>query len=187
MASRIVALGCCLAMAGCANTAAMRDLATQTSNTVAAHQASLDNFVAAQKALNAADAEELSLYARAAADERAQTDLLIGGWHFAGDQELLANQAFAAQVGPSTITISLAATQPPPQPIDDGGASAKLATAKTQFAHLAKPPSTVDGLKEIYASASAVYDALETLKSSAAKSAGDAASKASTGSAPSAK
>lgn len=175
----VIAALCLVGVSGCANTAEMRTLATETSASVAANQTSLQQFIDAQNELNAANASELSVLSSAAAFETADTQRTLAAWRYAKKQDLIDQEAFAAQVQPSAILSALAASSPSPAQISDGGSVAKLTAASKSFSDLARKPQLIDELKETYASASAVYDALESLKSAANKSTGAAAAKTS--------
>ena len=163
-----------LALAGCANTPGMRDLAGRGAARASADRRSTEEFVEAQRQLNATNAHELTDLNQIAAREQADTALIMDGWRFAGRGALVERESWVQQTGPAQIVALLDAQQPAPAALDDG-AGAALAGASTAFAAMAKTPSPFDQAREFYGSAAAVYDALNALKAQAAK-AGAAAS-----------
>lgn len=157
-------------LAACANTAAMRTLATQTSKSATAEEGQMNDFIAASKQQNLDNATTLkSIRGQAAAEQAAANQALLA-WKLAADKDLLAAQAFTTQAQPADIVASLTTTAPPPMTLDDGGSAAALEKANTVFTTMAKTPRLRDNITELYASGDAVYQALQAQKAAAKSS-----------------
>ncbi|HEY3949827.1 hypothetical protein [Phenylobacterium sp.] len=163
----LMILGAVAMLSGCANTAAMRTLASQTSAHLATEQSGMDGFITAQKQLNQNNATLLDTLATQTALEQAQTALLVNAWTLAGQKDVLATQATAAKVDAPTIVASLSVTHATADTLDDGGAGASLQKAAGAYTAMAKKPSFKAQAQEIFASGNAVYQAAEKLKQGA--------------------
>ena len=171
MARAFLTIGLVLALGGCANTPAMRTLATQTSSRVAAQEATMNNFIAAEKQLNQGNLGTLKDLGAQAQAQQTQTDLILETWTLAGSQDLLAAHAAVNKTQGADIVASLAVVSAAPPALDDGGAGGSLEKANSAFTALAKKPGFLDMAGEIFASGGAVYQAAQKLEQAAPKQA----------------
>jgi hypothetical protein len=163
----IPALALALGLGGCANTAALRDLAAQTSTKVDAHHGQMNDFIAAQRELNASGAQELMDFAADTGTSQTQTGRITEGWRLAGRKDLLDQQAVTSQVTSAAILTSLVPAPISAADLSDGGSGKTLDEASKTYALMAKPPTLTDNIVEALTAADAVYQAVETIKAQA--------------------
>jgi hypothetical protein len=159
-----------LGLVGCADTAAMRNLASQLSTKVAEQQANTAGFVATQQAINAGAQARVAELNRSRLVVQAETDRLRDSWIYAGSHDLADRQAWASRTDGATILASMAivGTTPPALQADDGLTG--LSDAQDQLRKLSAKPKTLDELKEIYREGDAIYASAKALNATAAGS-----------------
>ena len=156
-----------LGLTGCANTDAMRTLATQAKAHVDAQNKAVTDFVAIQGQINSGAAGGRRDLDEMAAGERRTKGLLVQGWEVQGDHgrvEALGalSSRSAEDILNGMIPVALSTTR-----LDDGGAGDSLETASTQFGLLARKPSQFEQLQEAFSAADTVYTAWDKLKKAA--------------------
>jgi outer membrane murein-binding lipoprotein Lpp len=175
MLKSLAAVSIALLLAGCADTGAMRGLASQISTRVAQDQADLDAFVADQNTFNESIAAGVIRDQQIRARVESETAMRRDEWTYGDRKGLLDKQAWSARSDASSILAAMSATAAPPPKVDAEDTSKKLAQIHDQLAKLATKPKTKDQLKELYAEGNAVYSAVQDLKKSAAAAAPSAA------------
>lgn len=162
-----LALVLLLGLGACADRAAERTLAGQTSTQLVLHQTQVRDFIDAQSDLNKADALELDRYAQLTAILRDNSARLTEAWTLAANQPLLDQQASATSVGPAAIISSMAIDTTAAAKLSDGGAGDALDGANKTLTTLALTPSNKDRAVEVFGLASDVNTALTSIQKDA--------------------
>jgi len=157
-----------LALTGCANTAAMRGLAAQTSGALTRDSGALGTFVAtaSQSALDRA--ATLADLQAARTDAQVAVERKRESWTLAGRKQDLELLAEVERVRPADILAGLPAPVPAMPALDDGGAGASLDKAAGTYKAMAAPPKAKDQLKAIFEAGQSVQQAVQTIKDKAA-------------------
>ena len=164
-----------LPLASCANTGAMRALASQTSDRITNQSTALNRFVGTGRQMNLDVAATIRDLQGQSASTQAQAALKRSAWALAGNQALVARAQIGAQVQSADIVAALTVTQTAPPVLDDGGAGASLTKASSAYAALAKKPGFIAQAKEVFAAGEAVQKAAQTIQQQAASAASSAA------------
>jgi hypothetical protein len=157
-----------LPLAACANTNAMRTLATQTSGRITQQVTTLNGFVATGKQMNQDSLATVNALQGQAAAARAEVARQHSAWALAGNQDLVARAEVADQVQAQDILNALAAAHPTAPTLDDGGAGTSLTKAASAYTAMAKKPGFIDQATELFAIGQAVQKAAQTIEQNAA-------------------
>ena len=169
MLRQLTAIALCLGIGGCANTVAMRDLAEQTGSKVDDYQTSLNDFIAAQNALNAGNQEELAVFADLTASEKSDAQRQFESWQFANRPDLMSQMTLAMRRAPADISLSPDLQPPPLDRVSDGGAASVLSAGSGQLHGLASRGVTwMQMLGDAKPVADAVIKSLTKIKEDAA-------------------
>ncbi len=166
-----------LPLAACANSRAMRTLATQTSGRITEQVTTLNGFIATGKQMNQDSLATLAALQGQAAAAQADVARQRSAWALAGRQDLVTRAATADQVQAQDIVGALATAHPTAPPLDDGGAATNLTKAASAYTAMAKKPGFIDQAKELFATGQAVQKAAQTIEQNAAATPPTAAAK----------
>jgi len=155
-------------LGGCADTTAMRGLASHTSSALTQDSSSLAAFIATSNQSNRDRATTLADLQMAEADAQVSVERKRNGWALAARKDELALLAQIQRVRPADIVAGLPAPPPAMPALDDGGAGASLDEAAATYKAMARLPKFKDRVKEIFDAGQAVRRATQAIKDKAA-------------------
>jgi hypothetical protein len=161
-------LALALPLAACANTNAMRTLATQTSGRITQQVTTLNGFITTGKQMNQDSLATVSALEGQAAAARAEVARQHSAWALAGNRDLVTRAEVADQVQAQDILNALATAHPTAPALDDGGAGTNLTKAASAYTAMAKKPGFIDQATELFAIGQAVQKAAQTIEQNAA-------------------
>jgi len=173
-----LALLALLGLAGCANNAQMRGLATQIGIFSDANKAGVDDFRARYDRYNGQLNDRLAAQDAATATEARLTLQQEQAWKLSGQKGPADQFAVLSTITAETAVQQLGPAAQPVASLDAGNLSAQLATGEKAAAALAKKPTAMDQLRSVIGVIGVVNDTLTTIKAEAAKKTPSAAPKA---------